>query len=104
MPNKNYLSGIRLERQLVNWARSNGKISGRMAGSHSPFDIYIFSPKKYELWFIQCKVVHGYKEAIEISNEKEYPLSHIKTFTFTKYYESRKKKKSRLSNRVLFKS
>jgi Holliday junction resolvase len=55
MPNRNYLKGVRKERQLVNQAREQGLIAFRSAGSHSPIDVVIINMEKEEIRFIQCK-------------------------------------------------
>ena len=64
MPNKNYLRGVKFERDLVNKARAQGLISGRMAGSHSPYDLYIIDAKLEHVMFIQCKTKKAKKEKI----------------------------------------
>ena len=53
--NKNYQKGVRLERKLVNQARNKELIAFRSAGSHSPIDVVILSPKTKRVWFIQAK-------------------------------------------------
>ena len=55
MSNKNYLKGVRLERQIVNHARKCGFIAFRSAGSHSPIDCTIIDPKTKRVRFIQAK-------------------------------------------------
>ena len=58
-PNNSYLRSTKRERQLVNEAKSVGLISGRMAGSHSPYDLYIFDPKERTVRLIQVKTKRG---------------------------------------------
>lgn len=59
VPNNSYLRSTKRERQLVNEARANGFISGRTAGSHSPFDLFIWNPKLKTVEFIQVKTKRG---------------------------------------------
>lgn len=55
MPNKNYLKGVRKEREIVNFARESGLISFRSAGSHSPIDVVVIDIKNKQITFVQCK-------------------------------------------------
>lgn len=56
MPNKNYLSGRRLEYETVHTWVEKGYEAMRTAGSHGPFDVLAFRvDRKPEA--IQCKVV-----------------------------------------------
>lgn len=55
MPNKQYIKGVRKERQIVNEARANGLISFRSAGSHSPIDVVTIDLMQRKIKFIQCK-------------------------------------------------
>ena len=55
MSNPNYIKGVAKERQLVNYAKSQGCIAFRSAGSHSPIDVVIIDQKKAIIRFIQCK-------------------------------------------------
>lgn len=56
MPNKNYVKGANEERRIVNKAREKGYIAFRSAGSHSPIDVAIISPKDGRIWLIQSKM------------------------------------------------
>lgn len=40
MPNKNYLKGIALEREIVNLFKDVGCHAARTAGSHGKYDLY----------------------------------------------------------------
>jgi fructose-1,6-bisphosphatase len=53
--NKNYISGARFERRLVNFARDNKLISYRSAGSHSPIDVTMIDTLTKTVYFIQSK-------------------------------------------------
>lgn len=55
MPNKNYVKGVRKERQIVNQARADGLVAFRSAGSHSPIDVCIIDIMGRQINFIQCK-------------------------------------------------
>lgn len=51
MPNKNYLSGRRLEYEIVNMARKQGGQATRTAGSHGWIDIIrAFTAKELTSW------------------------------------------------------
>ena len=63
--NKNYLRGVRLEREVVDIFKKAGYIAQRTAGSHSEFDVVLIKKKKDErgdfdricfVAFVQCKV------------------------------------------------
>ena len=61
MSNKNYIKGVKLEREVVNIFKDKGWIAMRTAGSHSPFDVILikesFKHKKIcFVAFVQCKV------------------------------------------------
>ena len=58
--NKNYIRGVRLEREVVNIFKKAGYGATRTAGSHSPFDVIIWkeSPTLKKICFVafvQCK-------------------------------------------------
>ena len=55
MPNSNYRKGYMKEREFVLKARSEGKISFRSAGSHSPIDVCIIDLKARTIEFLQSK-------------------------------------------------
>ena len=55
-----YRKGARYERKIVNSARSEGLISFRSAGSHSPVDVVIIDRDKKRVSFIQCKKSDSY--------------------------------------------
>ena len=55
MPNSNYVKGVKKERFFVNRAKSEGKISFRSAGSHSPIDVVIIDLQARRIEFLQCK-------------------------------------------------
>ena len=61
MKNKNYIKGVKLERDVVNMFRAQGWIATRTAGSHSPFDVILIKEthkhkKICFVAFVQCKV------------------------------------------------
>ncbi len=61
MSNKNYIKGVRLEREVVNLFKAHGYIAMRTAGSHSPFDVILIkeghkNKKICFVAFVQCKV------------------------------------------------
>lgn len=62
----NYQKGVKLERKLVNKARSEGKIAFRSAGSHSPIDVVIIDTENRVIQLIQCK-----KGALSSKDRKE---------------------------------
>lgn len=41
MPNKNYLKGVVLEREIVNYFKDVGCSAARTAGSHGKYDLYV---------------------------------------------------------------
>lgn len=57
--NKNYLRGVRLEREVMQIFKEHGYIVMRTAGSHSPFDVVLVKegPLKRICFvaFVQCK-------------------------------------------------
>lgn len=60
MKNKNYLRGVRLEREVQEIFRKAGYIALRTAGSHSPWDVVLVkeSDKMKKICFVafvQCK-------------------------------------------------
>tara|TARA_Y100000310_G_scaffold72973_1_gene69135 strand:+ start:388 stop:585 length:198 start_codon:yes stop_codon:yes gene_type:complete len=60
VPNKNYLRGVRLEREVVNLFKENGWEAVRTAGSHSPYDVVLIKHDKTVkkvlfVAFVQCK-------------------------------------------------
>lgn len=69
MPNNKYLRSTKRERQLVNEAREKGLISGRTAGSHSPYDLYIWNPKESTMELVQVKTKKGAR--MKILKQKE---------------------------------
>ena len=56
MPNRNYIRGVRAEREAVNFARQEGQIAFRSAGSHSPYDVVTIDEVTGIIRFIQFKV------------------------------------------------
>ena len=55
MPNKNYIKGIKYEREIVNEAKEKGLMAFRSAGSRSPVDIIILDKFNKVVYFIQAK-------------------------------------------------
>ena len=64
MPNNKYLRSVKRERELVNYFRKNGQISGRSAGSHSPVDVFAWDEKNKTVSFIQVKTKKGTRFSI----------------------------------------
>jgi hypothetical protein len=66
MPNKNYLSGRRLEWQVRKALEDQGYHAMRTAGSHGAFDIIgiRYLNKALQIKFIQCKVVKKLTEGV----------------------------------------
>jgi|TARA_Y100000310_G_scaffold157582_1_gene156989 Holliday junction resolvase len=61
MPNKNYIRGVRFEREIINLFKDNGFTAVRTAGSHSPYDVIVTkeseqSKKICFVFFVQCKI------------------------------------------------
>lgn len=84
MPNNAYLRSTRREREIVNTARARGLIAGRTAGSHSPFDLYIWDPRMKVMRLIQVKTKKNGRFRIEKDMEVFSPASVI---TATYSYE-----------------
>jgi len=60
MPNKNYIRGVRFEREVQQIFKDAGYITMRTAGSHSPFDVVLVKMTKdmkriAHVAFVQCK-------------------------------------------------
>lgn len=55
MPNKNYLAGVRLEREVIKIKNLKGLKASRTAGSHGEFDVIAWGKGKPA--FVQCKRV-----------------------------------------------
>ena len=62
MANKNYLRGVRLEREVQKIFRDAGWTAIRTAGSHSPWDVILVKTGEVEkkvmiqfVAFVQCK-------------------------------------------------
>lgn len=53
MPNKNYIKGVRMEREVMHYLEKRGWLCFRTAGSHSPIDVIAIRGTQIE--FIQCK-------------------------------------------------
>lgn len=68
MPNKHYQKGANSERDFVNKARAEGKISYRSAGSHSLIDFTSIDPK--------TKII----EVAQIKNIKRLCLSELQEY------------------------
>ena len=60
MPNKNYLRGVRFEREVMKIFEKEGFVVMRTAGSHSPFDVILVKETEdlkriAHVAFVQCK-------------------------------------------------
>ena len=60
MPNKNYLRGVRFEREVQEIFKKAGYVTMRTAGSHSPYDVILVKKtenmeKIANVCFVQCK-------------------------------------------------
>jgi Holliday junction resolvase len=56
MPNKNYLAGVRFEREVMKDLETDGWTCFRTAGSHGQYDVIAIRVDRKPL-FIQCKRV-----------------------------------------------
>lgn len=68
MPNKNYLRGYKVERNVVNTARDNGWLAIRSAGSHSVGDVFLFGlSTNFIIQLKRSKKIpsQGYKEYLK---------------------------------------
>lgn len=54
---------------MVNQAREKGLVSGRTAGSHSKFDLYIWNEKEKTLYLIQVKTKRGARNVVFKDNQ-----------------------------------
>lgn len=54
MPNRNYVAGVRLERDVMEMYRKLGYSVARTAGSHGSYDVLAFDPQR-PIELIQCK-------------------------------------------------
>ncbi len=72
MPNKNYLAGVRFERQVKKDMETNGFIVIRASGSHGPFDLVAVGGNIVDL--IQCKVVATEKQIVPLLKKVKRPL------------------------------
>lgn len=61
MPNKNYVRGVRFEREVVSIFKKAGWEAIRTAGSHSPYDVILIKKGPVEkiafVAFVQCKTI-----------------------------------------------
>lgn len=73
--NKNYQKGIRLERNIVNLARSKNMIALRSAGSHSPVDCVIIDQKRKIMYIIQAKAKKDAQQALKRKLEPFFNLT-----------------------------
>ena len=99
MPNSRYLSGVRVEREVVNRAREKGLIAFRSAGSHSPFDVVILDKGNKVVTFLQCK---SHKKEKKIGSKIEFRevikdalivLEKVHFYRTSNYYKKAKKAK-----------
>lgn len=88
MGNKNYVRGVKFERELVNEARDKGFVAFRSAGSHSLADVCIWNPKGLWIQLIQCKTKKGTKfEGKAIQNRiktEGYTVEYFKAIKYIK--------------------
>ena len=79
MPNKNYVKGVRKERQIVNDARSKNLIAFRSAGSKSIIDVVIIDIKNKTIQLIQSKpeTIHTIQK-IKLENKYNYLNNNFK--------------------------
>lgn len=93
MPNNAYLRSTKREREIVNAARAQGFAAGRTAGSHSPFDLYIWNPQDKVLRLVQVKTKKGGSFRIEKDLEVFHPASVITaTYSYEKLRRTRARK------------
>ena len=55
MVNKKYIKGANFERQICKFARDNGHMAVRSAGSKSKVDAIIINTKERRIYFLQAK-------------------------------------------------
>ena len=94
MPNNAYLRSTKREREIVNKARAQGLDAGRTAGSHSPWDVYIWDKKDRVMRLVQVKTkIHG--KFLTMKDEKVY--SPVTLITATYSYAPLTKKAKRIT-------
>lgn len=57
MPNKNYQTGVRFERERLKHYQALGQLVLRTAGSHGAYDLVVVDDRHAVVSLIQCKVV-----------------------------------------------
>lgn len=72
MPNRNYLRGYNIEKKAQELLESEGYVTARTAGSHSPFDVVAVRADKIRL--IQIKRVKKFSKSILEKAKKEILL------------------------------
>lgn len=82
MPNNKYLRSVKKERQIVNEARIDGWIAARSAGSHSPYDCWLWNPKEKLVRLVQVKTKKGARMLIK-KDEKVYDNVTLITATYS---------------------
>ncbi len=65
MPNNSYLRSTRREREIVNHYRSLGWDACRSAGSHSPWDCWMYNPRTKEVILIQVKTKKNGRNVVQ---------------------------------------
>jgi len=61
MPNRNYLKGVKVEREIVNAFRKAGWNATRTAGSHSPVDVIAWRTKDTKIKDFLCHILYELK-------------------------------------------
>ena len=105
MPNKNYISGVRRERQIVNEARKKGLIAFRSAGSHSPIDCVVIdiSTRKIQLIQVKNKKVYGKekKKIDDLTNYSDEYFVEFMNWTIDDLIDKRKKEHKQQTHKHL---
>jgi Holliday junction resolvase len=69
MPNRNYLSGVRLERLLMNQLRLQGYKVARSAGSHGLIDVFAWNDNELQLHQVKNgRKAYTQKDIAELSD------------------------------------
>jgi Holliday junction resolvase len=80
MTNKKYLKGVRLERSIINYAKSKGCIGIRSAGSKGDIDCVLVNPKSKKILFIQAK-----NKDKKLSNKEKEKYEYLKSLLFDEF-------------------
>ena len=96
MPNKNYIRGVKFERELQEAFEKEfpGSQASRTAGSHGVFDVIGFCPITKTIHFIQAKTkVCSSPQGISIQDETGFKQGEFYRCYFLRYTKQVKKVK-----------